>query len=396
VRILNLKKLLFLCLTLAAVAAPAAAQEKSAPEALSPPAQVGDFRGEKALGAAFDREPVSADDFLIVSSAQRFYTAPNGEKYNVSFVQTRTAAAAYSLLRYSQERIKLTNPYYRFRTVEGLGVAGVAGSRVKFAKGTTFVHVAGEKGPADAEAAALSFARLLAGALEGEPVETPALVLHLPEWEKRQEDSPPSGIGYAVRPAVLKSLIEPRGQPVLDLIDFDGGAEAATAQYDAGRLVVVEFTTPQHAFDADAAVNQRLNELRAAGQPAPALYRREGNYAVFVFDAPDAAAAEQLAAGVKYEKDVRWLGRNPHADEVAVREYTATMGGTILAVIITTGFAIVGCLAVGAAVGGVIFLRRRARLAEQEVYTDAGGMLRLNLEDLNTPPASRLLGQGKE
>jgi hypothetical protein len=136
--------------------------------------------------------------------------------------------------------------------------------------------------------------------------------------------------------------------------------------------------------------------LRAAGQPAPALYRREGNYAVFVFDAPDAAAAERLASGVKYEKDVRWLGRNPHERGIAVRHYTAVMGGTIMSVIITTGLAIVACLAVGGAVGGIIFLRRRARLSEDEVYTDAGGMLRLNLEDMNTTPASRMLGQGKE
>jgi hypothetical protein len=251
--------------------------------------------------------------------------------------------------------------------------------------------------PADTEAATLSFARLLADALEGEPGEVPALVLHLPEWEKKHADLPPSGVGYAVRPAVLQALVGPQSQPVLDLIDFDGGAEAATAPYDGGRLVVIEFTTPQHAFDADAAVNQRLNELRAAGRPSPALYRREGNYAVFVFDATDAAAAEQLAAGVKYEKDVRWLGRNPHADAIAARHYTQTMGSMLLTTLVTAGAAILTCLGVGGIIGGVIFLRRRAQSTEREVFSDAGGMLRLELEDLNGPSVpSKLIGRGQD
>jgi hypothetical protein len=129
----------------------------------------------------------------------------------------------------------------------------------------------------------------------------------------------------------------------------------------------------------------------------PSLYSRVGNYSVFVFDAPDFAAAEKLASQVKYEKDVRWLGRNPHAEEIATRAYTSTMGGVILTTLITTGLAILLCLGVGGAIGGVIFLHRRAQRDAQEVYTDAGGMVRLNIEDLNTPPAtSNLLGRGQE
>jgi hypothetical protein len=122
-----------------------------------------------------------------------------------------------------------------------------------------------------------------------------------------------------------------------------------------------------------------------------------GNYSVFVFDAPDFAAAEKLASQVKYEKDVRWLGRNPHADEIAMRAYTSTMGGVILTTLITTGLAILLCLGVGGAIGGIVFLHRRSQQAAQKVYTDAGGMVRLNIEDLNTPPAtSNLLGRGQD
>ncbi|HEX8721948.1 MAG TPA: hypothetical protein VF736_15035 [Pyrinomonadaceae bacterium] len=221
--------------------------------------------------------------------------------------------------------------------------------------------------------------------------DVPVLVMHLPDWEKKVGE----GAAYA---ASLPELLKAAGErPALDAFDFDEGTEAATAQYEGGRLVIVEFPTPQHSVDADARINERIAQLRAAGRPVPSAYKRVGNYSVFVFDAPDAASAEKLLSGVKYEKDVRWLGRNPHAEEIATRAYTSTMGGVILTTLITTGLAILLCLGVGGLVGGFVFLRRRARHDAEEIYSDAGGMVRLNIEELNAPPPSaRLLGQGRE
>ncbi len=224
-----------------------------------------------------------------------------------------------------------------------------------------------------------------------EPGGLPVLVMHLPDWEKKVKE----GFVYArTLPALQKAVGE---RPALDAFDFAEGTEAVTAKYAGGQLVIVEFPTPQHSVDADAAVNRRIGELRAAGQPVPSSYKRVGNYSVFVFDAPDAASAEKLISAVKYEKDVRWLGRNPHAEEIATRAYTSTMGGVILTTLITTGLAILLCLGVGGAVGAVVFFHRRARNAAQEIYTDAGGMVRLNIEDLNTPPqTTNLLRSGEE
>jgi hypothetical protein len=213
----------------------------------------------------------------------------------------------------------------------------------------------------------------------------PVLVMHLPDWERKVKE----GYGYArSTPALQKAA---GNQPALDAFSFDEGTEAVTAKYEDGRLVIVEFPTPQHAFDADNAITQRIAELKAAGQPVPSSYKRVGNYSVFVFDAPDGTAAEKLISGVKYEKDVRWLGRNPHAEEIAVRAYTSTMGGVILTTLITTGLAILACLGVGGLIGGAVFLHRRSRQTAAEVYTDAGGMVRLNIENLNTPPSSSKL-----
>ena len=239
--------------------------------------------------------------------------------------------------------------------------------------------------------AAAAAAQTQPGVQTAEAGDVPVLVMHLPDWEKKVRD----GAVYArSMPELLKAA---GNQPALDAFDFDEGTEAVTAKYDAGRLVVVEFPTPQHSVDADARIKRRVEELKAAGQTAPSLYSRVGNYSVFVFDAPDFASAERLASRVKYEKDVRWLGRNPHAEEIATRAYTSTMGGVIITTLITTGLAILLCLGVGGAIGGVIFLRRRSQQAAQQVYTDAGGMVRLNIEDLNTPPAaSNLLGRGQD
>ena len=229
------------------------------------------------------------------------------------------------------------------------------------------------------------------GAEAGAAGDVPVIVMHLPDWEKKVKEG-------AVYAASMPELLKAAGnRPALDAFDFDEGTEAATAQYEGGRLVVVEFPTPQHSVDADARISQHIAQLRAEGKPAPSAYKRVGNYSVFVFDAPDADAAEKLLAGVKYEKDVRWLGRNPHAEEIAVRAYTSTMGGVILTTLITTGLAILLCLGVGGAVGAAVFLHRRARNAAQEIYTDAGGMVRLNIEDLNAPPqTTNQLGTGKE
>jgi hypothetical protein len=388
-------KLLRLPLAFALLALPLASARaqggKGAAELL--PAAVGEFRAAGAPDLMSPAvEPLKLEDFSISSHASREYVAPGGRRFDVFLVETDSAAAAYSFLTFKWEG-KATP--YRFDNFEGLGFAGVSGGGlVKFINGTSVVYVQSESPQTNNLEALLPFARLVAQALGGAPGEHPVLVLHLPEWEKKVVENVGHGVGYALTlPALQKAAGD---RPVLDALSFEGGAEAVTTTYGDARLVVVEFTTPQHAFDADAAVNQRINELKASGQPAPALYRREGNYSVFVFDAPDATAAEQLAAGVKYEKDVRWLGRNPHAYERAARQYTTKMGGVILTTLITTGLAILLCLGVGGLIGGAVFLHRRSRTDEQQVYTDAGGMQRLNLEDLNTPPAVNLLREAKE
>jgi hypothetical protein len=350
------------------------------------PEKIGDFRAQGKPAPA-DFKQLAPEDFGIVGGETRSYTGAGGERFNVTLFKMRSASAAYSLLRFSAD-----DPA-RVGALAGSGVLGIEeANRIRFIKGDTFADVRAAGEPAQNGGVALqTFAKSLADALAGDAGFIPVLVLHLPEWEKKVRED----VGYAVSlPALQRAA---GGRPALDAVDFDEGTEAVTARYGDARLVVVEFPTPQHSFDADARIGERITQLRAAGQPVPSAYKRVGNYSVFVFDAPDAASAEKLVSGVKYEKDVRWLGRNPHAEENAIRRYTSTMGGVIMTTLVTTGLAILVSLGVGGAIGGAIFLHRRSRQATQQIYSDAGGMMRLNIEDLNTPPpTAKLLGHGEE
>jgi hypothetical protein len=219
--------------------------------------------------------------------------------------------------------------------------------------------------------------------------EMPVILKHLPDWETAQERAV-----YVETMPALRQLVP--NQPVLDAVSFDGGTEAATATYDGGaRVVIFEYQTPQIAFDADAAINARLSELRGAGQPVPSAYRRVGNYAVFVFGAPNEGAATALIDKVKYEQEVRWLGENPYAIDRANRAWLNMSTSVIVNTIKATGLAIVICLSIGGIFGGWIFMRRRAEAALTEKFSDAGGMLRLNLDEMSAQNnAARLIGQG--
>ncbi len=233
-------------------------------------------------------------------------------------------------------------------------------------------------------------ANLKAVIVENARDEVPVLIKHLPNWEEAQKSA-----AYVKN---LSALREATGnRPVLDAIVFDG-AEAVTASYDRGmRLVIVEYFTPQLASDNDRRVIERINELRAGGgQPAPSLYRRIGNYLVFVFDAASAEAAEQLVSGVKYEQEVRWLGEYPYAVENAQRANAVMAADVILTTLKASGVTLLVSLCLGSILGGLVFLRRRAQASASEIFTDAGGMVRLNIDEA-TPQHDprRLLKQGE-
>lgn len=200
----------------------------------------------------------------------------------------------------------------------------------------------------------------------------PVIIKHLPEWESVQNKA-----------ALIKNTNDLRtalgDRPVFDLIDFEGGTEAVAAPYEAGKLLIVEYNTPQGSIETDEKVKQRLSE--SAPDP-PIYYRRVGNYNVFVFDAADETSANALLDQIKYEKIVQWLGEDPFLYERQQRSYAITLTeiffGTVLAIVSGIGLAILAGIGVGIA----FFYARKRQRDEMESFSDAGGMLRLNLDEL--------------
>lgn len=210
----------------------------------------------------------------------------------------------------------------------------------------------------------------------------PVLIKHLPHWESRRDK-----VTFATNASELNEGLGER--PVLSLIDFTAGTEAVAAQYDAGKLLIIEYTSPQASVDADVKFIEALAKDPQAGTIA---YRRIGNYNAFVFDAANISAANALLDQVKYEKQIHWLGDNPFiiTPERAFILTTADIFfSTVLVIVMGIGFSIVG----GLIVGMVYFRLRGRRRAAMTAYTDAGGMTRLNLDGF-TPEIvpDRLLG----
>jgi hypothetical protein len=211
----------------------------------------------------------------------------------------------------------------------------------------------------------------------------PVLVKHLPDWETAQKRAQ-----LATNLPELQSAAGNR--PILETTDFIGGVEAVAAGYDEGKLVIVEYPTAQGAIEADAEIKEKLNDSPQT------IYRKVGNYSVFVFDAADERAANSLIDKVAYEKQVQWLSDNPIPLLSAQRKYVATTSDIVITTLKVAGIAFVAALFIGGFFGTVIFRRRRRESDNADIFTDAGGMMRLNLDEM-TPQTNptRLIGDGQ-
>lgn len=351
------------------------------------PDRIGDFRarGAALMPKAGIFEQQAPEDFGAFSHAVRTYISSDGKAFVVELVKTRTDAGAYALLTNS-EMYSTSSQGVKLNDV-GTAVVITPGG-IAFFKGAAFVQIYSPNKTAGNDEGANTFARLFAQSLNSGEGDIPVLVKHLPDWER--------ALTHVIYTVSAGSLRKAAGnEPVLEAISFEGGTEAAVVSYGVSRLVLVEYTTPQLATNSDARIKARIKELNDAGQSVPTAYRRVGNYSVFVFNAPDENTAAQLIDRVSYEQVVQWLGDNPRALERAQRIYTQTTAGIILAVIKASGLAILLCLSVGGIFGTLIFRHRRMQQAATAAYSDAGDMIRLNIDDLtpqNNP--ARLLGRG--
>ncbi len=196
----------------------------------------------------------------------------------------------------------------------------------------------------------------------------PVLIKHLPDWETVK-----GGTTFAKSTGELKTALGER--PILDLIDFSAGTEAVTAPYDAGTLLIIEYTSPQGSVDADMKFTGALNE----SGDRTTVYRRIGNYNAFVFDTSDRSAAAGLLDQVKYEKQIQWLGDNPFLI-TAERAFILTTSDIFLSTAMVIIFGMGGAVVIGIFAGYIFFTFRDGKRSKLRTFSDAGGMTRLNLD----------------
>jgi hypothetical protein len=327
--------------------------------------------------------PINSDPKALPTfvAAESRYSSGNQE-LAVELVRFQTDSEAYALLTLA------ARGYGKPSQVQ-VGAPGLAhffgNGLIGFSKGTTFALIADES--AADQKALTEFAGLLAAKLDAGEDDLPVLIKHLPDWEHVSGQAT-----YATSLVALREAVP--NQAVLNALSFEGGTEAVVAHYGQSQLVIVEFTTPQFSIDNDQKVWTTIAELKTKGEPVPSAYRRIGNYSVFVFNAADEKAANALIDQVKYEKVVQWLGEDPHLYERLQKYFTQTSAGVLVAVLKSSGLSLLLCLAAGALIGTMMFRYRRAQRAA--AYSDAGGSIRLNLDELTTPiKTQRLLDSAR-
>jgi hypothetical protein len=368
---------------LLAVIGSALAEPKNSPSSRLLPTRAGDFR---QVSTYFESSSYIIGPFGANYSGAEFaeFKNNNGISLSVELVGFAQDADAYEFLSLLANQARQTQSDVKIQT--GLGTAGfVTESKIAFFKGTHVVTLRASK-PLDAATLEAVIAELSANLDKGES-DIPALVKHVPNADEARFNG--------VFLHNFGNLSELGFQSaVFSAVDAEAGrnADAVLATYGPSKVVIVEFNTPQLALEYDHRIIARIQELWKLGQAAPTAYRRVGNYSVFVFDAPDEQTAKQLIAQVKYEQVVQWLGENPNILKDAQRRYVNTTLGVLVTVLKASGYALLTCLGMGGLIGGLLFSYRRSQQKAVTAFSDAGGMLRLNLDELTAETdAGRLL-----
>jgi hypothetical protein len=335
------------------------------------PSETGKFRKVKSGST------VSVPNVLVpvappVASDLAEYVDSDGQRFVVEQIQFRGDGEAYEFFSLLAADVRKTEPGVEIGTAIGTAEFSRP-NQLAFFKGAHLVRITSVKPLADSKGLN-ALAQSLDETIEKGDGDIPVLIQHLPNPDQAQKT--------AIYLNAFDSLenLAPQ-QLVLNAVKGDGNADAAFAAFGPSKVLVVEFNTPQLATENDKRIVARIQELWKLGQPAPTAYKRVGNYSVFVFDAPDDQTAKQLIEQVHYEQVVSWLGENPNILRRAEERYINTTLGVLVTVLKASGYALIGCLGIGGLIGGLLFSYRRSQ-QKATAYSDAGGMMRLNLDEM--------------
>jgi hypothetical protein len=323
-------------------------------------------------------------EYGVINIAARQYG-----RLRVEIVQTRTPFAAYGIFSYIAGEGRSATP------AKEIGLKSVVLSDAfMFWQGNLVVKVIASGGQtARTEMPLLSKAAALISGNIGSVTTVrvvPALLESLPQGAQ------PWSLRYFLGPRSLGVYVHHGAE----MFGFGGQAEAALAQYDqaergkAGKplkLLIVEYNTPQFALEAISRASDFVASLPKDEQTGIIL-KREGNYIVEATEVQYREQAERLVSEVKYPYRVNWL-QNP----VRRRPRQDPLVGQKVAQILISDFGIIGLMLMSGLLGGIgfgafVFIKRRKQ--QREVFSDAGGMLRLDIEPLGGVSSLRISGGG--
>lgn len=320
-------------------------------------------------------------EYELLMQAVRNYT-DGKSKLTVEIFETRFASGAYGLFTFSR--------------------GNKTPSQQEFHQGRYFVRIANNTGNTSASD---SLVEAIKSIIPADAGELPVLPSHLPERSKIVGTE-----RYFVGPVALAKLAN--FSDLKNVVDFIGGAEAVTADYQNGSgtmsLLIVEYHTPQLATDGHARFQQYFDGLSQTEKDRR-LLSRIGNYVVQAVSIQDRAAAESVVGQIKYAPKVYWEGRKMRdiplesrpPDPAAIAEANET-AQVIIRALYWIGVMLLTTIGVGVMTGGTYFYWRRYRrrkLGLDDLFSDAGDRVSLNLGGYLLPDQEttvKRIGKSKE
>lgn len=323
------------------------------------------------------------NEYGLQSLTTRFYT--NGKtKCWVELFQTRYVSEAYGLFTFIRT----------YRTDKHLA----------FYSGRLLLIISGESG--DMPLGQL-FIDSIKGSINSYEYEgdLPSLPFNLPEEHKIRNTEK-----YLIGPITLGRIKE--FADFKDVVSFAGGTQAAIANYEnAGgqmSLIVFEYHTPQLATDGYTQTQNYFENL-SKSEKSSRLLRRIGNYIVVAANIQDITGAESVIGQIKYSPKIYWEGKKitdvpvqfRPPDSLAIEEASQT-ANMIIRTFYWIGIMILVAIVMGFVAGSSFFYwnrYRRRKLGIDDVFSDAGGTVRLNLDDYLLEPESssaKIITEGKK
>ncbi len=312
-----------------------------------------------------------------------------------------------AIQRYRQTRARMLMEVFEMRFSSGafglftFNRDSLAAGRHELIAGRYLVSIVMEGGAQEIDRQAIDAVTQLFASIK--LADLPPLVKHLPVQNKIGGSEK-----YLVGPAALGRL---EGfSDIRDSVDFTGGVEVVTASYQTGngitRLMIIEYHTPQSASVGYESAMSRHN-TRSEDEKTRRILKRVGNYIVEAIVDGDSSLAGAIVNQVKYEQTVYWEGKKfsdiPLAyrgpDQYAIEEARET-ATVLIQTFYAIGFMLASSVVLGVFTGWAVFywrrLRRR-RLGMDDLFSDAGETVRLNLDEFLFQPKERpikLLGKG--